>query len=129
MLGGTVVTAGCDTKTNTVTRVTDTQPPTSVTDTGAATTLPIDTIAPATTDGSFNNLEATVWRLSTRNQRSPCTACKAHAAHRYFVSEAAADADRAHAGCYCEIRGQTTTVGQVQEWFGEGGEVFDDRWT
>ncbi|MEQ1874609.1 MAG: hypothetical protein ABL953_12870 [Ilumatobacteraceae bacterium] len=118
----------CKTTTNTDTSVSIiTQPATSVVDTTAAT-VAIDTIAPSTTDGTFNSLDATVWRLSTRNQRSACAACKAHAAHRYFVSAAAADADRAHAGCSCETREQRTTTGQVQEWFGEGGEVYDDRW-
>lgn len=130
--GGTagIVLGACKTTTNTDTSVSIiTEPPTTVADTsGGTTTLP-DTIAPSTTDGTFNSLEATVWRLSTRNQRSACAACKAHSAHRYFASEAAAEADRAHAGCSCEIRGQRTTTGQVQEWFGEGGEVFDDRWT
>ncbi len=127
MLGPTLLSA-CKTTTKTDARVTIlTQPrPTTADDT--ASTLP-DTIAPPTTDGTFNNSEATMWRLSTRNQHSPCSACKGHAAHRYFATEEAADADRAHAGCSCEIREQRTTTGQVQEWFGEGGEVFDDRWT
>jgi len=78
---------------------------------------------------SANNAEATVWRLSTRNQRAPCGACKAHAAHRFFVSDVAAEAGRAHAGCTCEIRAQRTTVGNFQTMFTDGDEVFDDRWT
>lgn len=128
MLGGTTL-AACKTTTNTATRVTIlTQPPTSAADT-TATTLPVDTSAPATTDGEANNVVATVWRLSTRNQRTPCGACKAHAAHRYFSSPEAAEAGRAHAGCSCEVREQRTTVGQFQDWFAEGDQVFDDRWT
>lgn len=93
-----------------------------------ATTLPADTTAPPTTSGIDNNVAATVWRLSTRNQRAACAACKAHAAHRYFASDAFADAGRAHAGCSCEIREQPTTVGQLQTWFAADDEVFDDRW-
>ena len=104
-----------------------TQGQTTVADTAA--TLPADTVAPTTTDSAANNAEATVWRLSTRNQRAPCAACKAHAAHRLFVSDASADAGRAHAGCACEVRAQRTTVGQMQVWFGEGAQAFDDRWT
>ena len=131
MLGGTAL-AGCKTTTNTGAGATIlTQPPTSGADTnsGGASTLPVDTIAPPTTDGRNNSAEAIVWRLSTRNQRSPCAACKAHAAHRFFVSDVTADGGRAHAGCSCQVRAQRTTVGEFQTMFAEGDAVFDDRWT
>lgn len=122
-----VVLGACKTETNTVTRVTLlTQPPTSVADT--APTLPVDTTAPTTTDDASNTI-VTVWRLSTRNQRSPCGACKAHAAHRFFSSAEAAEAGRAHAGCSCEVREQRTTFAQFQDWFAEGDQIFDDRRT
>jgi hypothetical protein len=124
---GIVLGAACKTTTTTEARVTvlTQPPPSSVGDTTA--TVP-DTVAPPATKDNANSL-GTVWRLSSRNQRSPCAACKAHAAHRYFVSDAAAEAGRAHAGCACEIRAQQITMGQLGEWFAEGDEVFDDRWT
>lgn len=69
-----------------------------------------------------------MWRFSTRNQRAPCTACKAHAAHRYYVSAEAADANRAHRGCTCEIREQAVTQLQYDSWFTVAGRnVYDDR--
>jgi hypothetical protein len=114
-----------------VTVVTNQHGITTVPDTsgGTTTTLPVATTEPPTTTDPDNNLPATVWRLSTRNQRAPCAACKAHAAHRYFTTDAAAEAGRAHSGCVCTIRAQPTTVGQLQAWFAEGIEVHDDRWT
>lgn len=123
---GLVLAAGCKSG-KTVTRATPNQPTTSVAD--ETSTPPTDTIAPTTTDGTANSATATVWRLSTRNQRSPCGACKAHSAHRFFSSADAAEAGRAHAGCICEVREQPTTVGQLQNWFADGDQVFDDRWT
>jgi hypothetical protein len=96
---------------------------------GTTATLPVATTESPTTTDPDSNLPAAVWRLSTRNQRAPCAACKAHAAHRYFTTDVAAEAGRAHAGCVCAIREQPTTVGQLQEWFTEGIEVHDDRWT
>jgi hypothetical protein len=75
-----------------------------------------------------SNADIRVWRLSTRNQRSPCTACKAHAAHRYYTSAEAAGANRAHRGCTCEIREQPVTQLQYDAWFTvPGREVYDDR--
>jgi hypothetical protein len=88
----------------------DTQKPS-----GTATTLP-------------SKADLRVWRLSTRNQRAPCTACKAHAAHRYYTSAEAAGANRAHPGCTCEIREQAVTQLQYDAWFSVTGRaVFDDR--
>ena len=129
VLGGSALLAACtpsDEETGVGTRdTTDTTavPPRTTskgaTETGATTDPPI-TGSPAT---------ATVWRLSTRNQRAPCTACKAHAAHRYFTSSQAADGGRAHPGCSCEVREQQTTATQLETWFAAGNtEVFDDRW-
>ena len=87
--------------------------------TGATTTS-----APSTS----STAEAVVWRLSTRNQRAPCKACKAHAAHRYFASSDAAAVGRAHKGCTCAVREQSTTATQFDAWFtSTGSVVFDDR--
>jgi hypothetical protein len=78
--------------------------------------------------GTGGTAEAIVWRLSTRNQRAPCKACKAHAAHKYFASHQVATAARAHPGCTCDVLEQPTTATQYEAWFTTtGSEVFDDR--
>ena len=78
--------------------------------------------------GTGGTADAIVWRLSTRNQRSPCKACKAHAAHKYFASSQVATSARAHPGCTCEVLEQPTTTAQYEAWFtATSSEVFDDR--
>ena len=72
---------------------------------------------------------AVAYRLSTRNQRAPCKACKAHAAHRYFASAEAAAAGRAHAGCACAVVTNPVTAQQLETWFvTTASDTFDDRW-
>jgi hypothetical protein len=71
---------------------------------------------------------AVAFRLSTRNQRSPCGACKAHAAHRFYESSEAAEGDRAHPGCICEVVQQKVTEADIDKFFGDDERtVFDDR--
>lgn len=130
VLGGPPLLSACTSTDPGVSVVTDRHEATTVPSTTSSMTTapPPDSTAPPTTSGIDGSAAATVWRLSTRNQRAACAACKAHAAHRYFASDVLADAGRAHAGCSCEIRDQTTTVGQLQTWFATNNELFDDRW-
>src|SRR5207247_5791245 len=50
-----------------------------------------------------------VWRLSTRDQNA-CSACKAHAANRYYRHRRNANHGRAHKGCTCDILDQRITT-------------------
>jgi hypothetical protein len=58
-----------------------------------------------------------------------CTACKNHAAHRMYRSEQAADADRAHPGCRCEIVSRASHLSEVVAHFRFNRTVHDDRET
>jgi hypothetical protein len=69
----------------------------------------------------------TVYRLSTRAHRT-CTACKGHAANRYYKTREAADADRSHAGCNCAIVSQRIKRGLAKQYFKKRRQVFDLRW-
>lgn len=67
-----------------------------------------------------------VFRLSSHGRRC-CGACKAHAANRFYRTEAAADADRAHAGCNCAIVSQRIKRRLAKRYF-KRADVFDLRW-
>jgi hypothetical protein len=69
----------------------------------------------------------TVYRLSTRGHRT-CTACKGHAANRFYKTREAADADRSHAGCNCAIVSQRIKRGLAKQYFKQRRQVFDLRW-
>ena len=58
-----------------------------------------------------------------------CTACKNHATHRSYRSQQAADADRAHPGCRCEIVSRTSHRSEVVAHFPFNRTVHDDRET
>lgn len=100
-------------------------------DAGTATepSAATSTTSAATTSSGPVVRNATVFRLSTREQKAPCAACRAHAAHRYFVTAEAADAGRAHAGCSCAIREQRVESAQLEHWFADDRGVHDARWT
>lgn len=66
------------------------------------------------------------YRLSSRGCRA-CTACKAHAANRYYRTQEAADADRAHAGCNCKIVSQRIKRRLAKRYF-KRGDMYDLRW-
>jgi hypothetical protein len=70
--------------------------------------------------------QKTVYRLSSRGQHA-CKACKAHAANRFYRTRAAADADRAHAGCGCKIVEQRIKRRLAKKYF-KRGDVYDVRW-
>lgn len=67
-----------------------------------------------------------VYRLSSRGHHA-CKACKAHAANRFYKTQAAAEADRAHAGCGCKIVEQRIKPRLVKRYF-KRGDVYDLRW-
>jgi hypothetical protein len=67
-----------------------------------------------------------VYRLSSRGC-SACHACKAHAANRYYRTQEAADADRAHVGCHCKIVSQRIPRRLAKRYF-KGRDVYDVRW-
>ena len=58
-----------------------------------------------------------------------CNACKSHATHRTYKSEEAADGDRAHLGCHCEIVSRPSQRGEVVAHFPGTRTVHDDRAT
>ncbi len=98
-------------------------PSSSSSSTTAESTTPAST-TPATPEPT---LDAVAYRLSTRNVRTACGACKAHAAHRWFATSEAADRHRAHAGCHCAVVAQRVASAQVAAWFA-GRDEYDDRW-
>jgi hypothetical protein len=58
-----------------------------------------------------------------------CNACKRHAEHRAFRSQEAADANRAHLGCHCEIVARPSHRGELVAHFPGNRTVYDDRET
>ena len=59
-----------------------------------------------------------------------CVACHAHAEHKFFATERAADDGRAHPHCKCLIYSNTVTEAAFTSLFGVGGSrgvVFDTR--
>lgn len=72
---------------------------------------------------------ALVYRLSTRNNRAACAACRAHGANRYYRSAEAADAGRAHPGCSCQVLSHDVARAQYDAWFADASRaVYDARW-
>lgn len=117
--GGAAVLAGC----------TDDGPEVASRTNTTGTTAATSTTAASTTSSGPAVRDAIVFRLSTRGQKAPCAACRAHAAHRHFATAEAADAGRAHPGCDCAIREQPVESGRLEQWFATGSDVHDDRWT
>jgi hypothetical protein len=58
-----------------------------------------------------------------------CNACKGHAAHRTYRSQQAADADRPHPGCHCEIVSRPSHRSELVAHFPFNRTVHDDRET
>jgi hypothetical protein len=71
---------------------------------------------------------APVFRLSTRNHRAACAACRAHAANRIYRTAEAADAGRAHAGCSCRVLSHEIDTARYDTWFADDRAVHDSRW-
>ena len=55
-----------------------------------------------------------------------CEACRDHAAHRTYRTAEAAERDRAHEGCHCEIVGEIVKDPFLMARFA-GRDVLDDR--
>jgi hypothetical protein len=138
LFGGPAVLAACapdsrsatDTAANpsSPTRGTDPAPTEASSTTESTGTAAPATTGPTTTTSSPTT--AVVYRLSTRNQRAPCAACKAHAAHRFYATTDAAGGNRAHPGCRCAIVQQQIAAPSFAAWFDTANRVvFDDRWT
>jgi hypothetical protein len=72
-----------------------------------------------------------VYRLSTRGM-VVCSACKAHAAHRFFRRERFANHGRAHKRCNCRILEQRIPRRTWNQYFanadGSLRREWDDRW-
>jgi hypothetical protein len=66
-----------------------------------------------------------VYRLSSRGHHA-CSACKGHAANRFYETRQAADADRAHVGCHCAIVSQRIPRRLARQYFKQRS-VFDLR--
>jgi hypothetical protein len=56
-----------------------------------------------------------------------CNACKSHAAHRTYRSMEAAEADRPHPGCRCDIVSRSSLKREVVAHFSGARTVYDDR--
>jgi hypothetical protein len=69
------------------------------------------------------------FQLSTQHIRRACGACQAHAHNRLYTSREAADADRAHPGCHCQIAGRQTDSTTMTQLFPAGQSIYDKRWT
>ena len=71
----------------------------------------------------------TAYRLSTHGRRT-CSACKAHAANRFYRT-LAATGDRAHAGCNCIVVTQDIRSSLWACYFQRRGRrnVYDLRWS
>jgi hypothetical protein len=72
-----------------------------------------------------------VYRLSTRGM-VVCSACKGHAAHRFFRRERFANHGRAHKRCNCRILQQRIPRRTWNQYFlnvdGYLRREWDDRW-
>ena len=71
--------------------------------------------------------EPNTFRLSSRHVRNPCNACLSHNRNRYYATAEAAEADRPHDGCNCEVRGQVIPDADASTFFAAGRSVFDQR--
>jgi hypothetical protein len=70
----------------------------------------------------------TAYRLSTHGRRE-CSACKVHAANRFYLTADAANTDRAHLGCNCGIVTQDLAQAVWSCYFRRGkAKVYDLRW-
>jgi hypothetical protein len=70
----------------------------------------------------------TAYRLSTHGRRE-CSACKIHAANRFYISADVANIDRAHRGCNCGIVTQDLVQSLWACFFRRGkAKVYDLRW-
>jgi hypothetical protein len=70
----------------------------------------------------------TAYRLSTHGRRE-CSACKIHAAKRFYISADIANTDRAHRGCNCGIVTQDLPQSLWSCYFRRGkAKVYDLRW-
>jgi hypothetical protein len=58
--------------------------------------------------------------------KDACTACQSHAAHRTYRTAEAAEGDRAHAECHCDIAPQAAQDPFLMARF-KGSDVLDDR--
>lgn len=96
--------------------------------TGAVGALrPVEALAGRREQGSTHRKTKTAYRLSTHGHRV-CTACKAHAANRFYRTPKAADGDRAHRGCNCDIVTHPLAAGSYHRFFSGKREVWDRRW-
>jgi len=66
------------------------------------------------------------YKLSRRGHKS-CNACKQHAQHKVFLTQADAEANRAHAGCNCRIK-PIGVPGDLHRQYFIKGPVYDSRW-
>lgn len=70
----------------------------------------------------------TAYRLSTHGRRV-CSACKGHAANRFYSSHDGANKGRAHLGCNCGIVTHDIPVATWNCYFAGGKKaVYDQRW-
>jgi hypothetical protein len=70
----------------------------------------------------------TAYRLSTHGRRV-CSACRSHAANRFYISADAANTGRPHVGCNCGIVTQDLLKGTWSCYFRGGrASVYDLRW-
>jgi hypothetical protein len=70
----------------------------------------------------------TAYRLSTHGRRE-CSACRIHAAERFYISPDEANKGRAHLGCNCGIVTQDLAPGTWKCFFRGGkAKVYDLRW-
>lgn len=89
-------------------------------------TLFLDSISTAAASPTTPPQRALVYRLSTRNNRGACAACRAHGANRYYRSADAADAGRAHPGCSCQILSHDVDRSQYDTWFADATRAVHD---
>jgi hypothetical protein len=69
--------------------------------------------------------EEAVYRFSP--PADACNACRSHAEHKTYRTAAAAEGNRAHPGCHCEIVSTPSQKGEIEAKFAGGRSVHDDR--
>ena len=67
------------------------------------------------------------FQLSTRRQSHACKACQAHAHNRVYATRAAAEANRAHPGCNCQIATYAADAATLSTLFPGNATVHDKR--
>jgi hypothetical protein len=104
--------------------------------------LVVGSEARAATPVPLPGTQVNVFRLSPvpRGQRAKrnicCNACHLHSQNRFYATEAAANADRAHKGCDCAIIVERISQAQFNKIFpvimvrglAQRRLVFDQRW-